>query len=1663
MAAEDALWNRRNGELQALVSAYFAHVAREDLRSVSSQEQLDWVAEHLQLAQEKAGDEPAIRIATVGQRSVAFVVTQDVPYLVDSVTAEITRNGYSMSLVVHPILRTTRDAESNELSVVHSLPAPERGLSSGDTQSIPQLASLLKEEGDVSEREDVESWIAVEMDQSVTSEDAEELKEGLFGVLGDVRSSHRDHDRMIRRSRGAAGMLRDAEDLPEAQESADLLDWMAEGNFLFLGYREYVLATHDDGSVHLEPVSGTGLGILAESRARGSRTGSKDSAELSEAGKRRQQERRALVITKANSRSTVRRRTYMDYVAVKNFSADGAVQGERRFLGLFSQRAYAQSIRDIPVLATRASELLRRSGFSASSHTGSDLMQILETYPRNELMQMDMDEIEETMWQILQLQERRRVRLFLRKDHYGRFMTALVYMPRDRYNTAVRRRVEQTLADHIDAASIDFDVRLTESVLARVFFRVRLADDAEQLSISASALEQKLARAVRSWSEGIAEEAAERYPAEDAERLAQRWSEAFPADYRVIYEIEDAFSDVAQFSLLEQRPEEGPRLHFYRPRAEDPADMRLKLYLHEAKTLTETLPVLDDFGLSVLDERSYTLECADGERFHLYDLGLCYPEGVDPNATIDLLRDAYSQVLTEWVESDIFSALVLRLQLSARKVSILRAYAKYMRQLGSGHSYGFVAEVLLHNAEVTSALIAYFEERFDPDSAGRDQKGDSHAAEITAAAPAETAEETPNGPGSGSASEAASESSESSEVKAQQPRHSSHSARDRVISALNNVPTLDADRVLSTFLNLIDATQRTNAYQGHRWISLKLSPGMINSAPRPRPAHEIWVYAPDVEGVHLRFDKVARGGLRWSDRQEDFRTEVLGLVKAQMVKNAVIVPSGAKGGFFAKQLPDPAADRQAWFEAGKAAYTVFIRGLLDITDNQREEDGQMVIIPPDRVVRHDDDDSYLVVAADKGTATFSDTANAISAEYGHWLGDAFASGGSVGYDHKAMGITARGAWESVKSHFSELGIDTQSEDFTVLGIGDLSGDVFGNGMLLSEHIRLVGAFNHLHIFIDPDPDASASFQERQRLFSSRNSGWDAYDESLISEGGGVFSRSAKTIEITEQMRSRFDLPQGTTSLTPPELIQAMLSAPVDLLYNGGIGTYVKSGEETHEEVGDRANNMIRIDGAQLRARVVGEGGNLGFTQAGRVEAALQGVLINTDAVDNSAGVDCSDHEVNIKILLDQLVSSGHLESAEREGLLKDMTEDVAQLVLQTNVDQNVMLLTDRHRMGDWSPSFQRLMSWLEEAAGLDRQLEVLPTDEVFQERADAGVPQLTAPELSVLMAYAKIQLKQALGGSDLPDDPWFESTLRDYFPDQLTERFGDELTRHPLQREIIANEIANQVIDIGGSTVVFRAMEETFASEDQVVRAFVIARELLGLETFHAGLLGLPVSFPRERWALTFLDMRRLLDRAVRWFVNHDSGRGTIEESIEHYRGHIEALREGLTEYLRAEDLERVQEQRREAEEAGMPGWLAATVAETFEAYSILDVANLAESRGLDARDVAAVYFAVYAEFNVDSLLNRITALPREDKWQALARGAQRDELYRAIYEITESVLAHTDADADAVDRLEQWKLDSQSKLQRTSRLAAETDELADDNIASLTVLLRHLRGLIGA
>ncbi|HEX5017029.1 MAG TPA: NAD-glutamate dehydrogenase, partial [Actinomycetes bacterium] len=1358
---------------------------------------------------------------------------------------------------------------------------------------------------------------------------------------------------------------------------------------------------------------GTGLGLL-----RGDHAESAAFSKLPPEVRAKAREKELLILTKANSRSTVHRPAYLDYIGIKTFDENGEVSGERRLLGLFTTSAYSESVTRIPVLRRKVKTILEASGFAAMSHSGKDLLQILETYPRDELFQMSVDELLPTALSIMHLQERRQVRLFLRYDVYGRFASALVYLPRDRYTTQVRQAMEAILLDTFGAESVDYTARVSESVLARLHYVVRGTPGSTLPRVDPDILEARLTQATRTWDDDLSDALHESLGEGQAVTLMKRYDNAFPEAYKEDFPARLAVSDIRRMEGLQPGGPLG--MNLYEPPGADIGELRFKIYRVGSEiSLSEVLPYLQRMGVEVLDERPYEVDRADGVRIYLYDFGL-YHRGLakglvtaDAHVLKDLFQDAFAAVWSGSAESDGFNALVMSAGLTWRQAMLLRAYAKYLRQTGATFSQEYIEESMAAHVELVKSLVQLFESRFDPDFAGDREAG---AEELT----------------------------------------------NSVLDGLSAVKSLDQDRIIRSLLALVNATLRTNYFQTDQdgtprpYVSFKFDPAAIPDLPLPRPKFEIWVYSPRVEGVHLRFGAVARGGLRWSDRREDFRTEILGLVKAQAVKNAVIVPVGAKGGFLPKRLPDPAVDgREAWLAEGVTSYRTFISALLDVTDNLM--DGN--VVPPPRVVRRDGDDPYLVVAADKGTATFSDIANGIAQSYGFWLGDAFASGGSVGYDHKAMGITARGAWESVKHHFREMGIDTQSQDFTAIGIGDMSGDVFGNGMLLSEHIRLLAAFDHRHIFLDPNPDSATSYAERKRLFELPRSSWEDYDASLISEGGGVYARTLKSVPISANVAEALGIEDGVTALTPQELMRAVLKAPVDLLWNGGIGTYVKSESETHGDVGDKANDAIRVNGIELRCQVVGEGGNLGFTQLGRVEAARNGVRINTDAIDNSAGVDTSDHEVNIKILLDSVVRSGDLTQKQRNELLAQMTDDVAAHVLSHNYDQNVLLTNARAQSHSMLPVHKRFIRWLEARGELNRELEFLPTDAEIDHR-DALGQGLTSPEFAVLVAYSKMGLSAELLDSQLPDEEFYQHILYRYFPQQIVERYPDRLGSHPLRREIITTLVVNRMINRGGITFVFRAMEETGATPVEIARAHTVAREVFALDEFWARVAELDNRVPVRAQSGLYLESRRLLDRATRWLLQSRRSLLDVAAEIEHF-SEIKGLITEIPNMLRGAEQERLQLRAGEYAEQGVPEELAIITAAHLDAFSLLDIVELANATGEEADDIGFVYFALSERFEVDKLLNKITALPRDERWHALARMALRYDLYSALAGLTSNVLTLTPQGGSPEERITDWENANAEGLARARTTLQEIASSDNFDLATISVALRVIRTLV--
>ncbi|MFJ6535106.1 NAD-glutamate dehydrogenase [Paenarthrobacter sp. NPDC091711] len=1475
--------------------------------------------------------------------TVLGIVCDDSPFLVDSVLAELTRRRLGIRLVVHPRFAVLRNAD-------------------GAVTDIQRASSRLGE--------GAESWIAVELRELLPAKESASLLESLRRVLANVKAATSDWGSM----RNKLGEV--ARGLPSHDKARNLMKWLGRNHFVFIGYREYALERGESVD-RLVAIAGTGLGIL---RNPGD-AGVEPPRVLTGAARDSARAPVAPVVTKARSRSTVHRDSHLDYIGVKKFNAAGEVTGEHRFLGLFTSNVYNGPVDNIPVVAEVISGVMTRSGLDPSSHSGRQLLAILETYPRDELFQIGVEELFHISGNIMRMQERRLSRVFLRHDAYGRFVTVLVYLPRDRYNTAVRVRIEHELREAYGAIDIEHEARVSSSALARIFFTVWTDGTS---GIDEAVIAGRVNSAVRSWAEGVQDALRSSRSAAEAEVLAKRWGEAFPPEYQVRYSVEEASQDIERFHELGVDDSTTAARLYVDPVTDASTDSsgRIRLYLRRPESLSRILPYFEHLGLEVLEERPHEIVDSRGAAFYLYDLLVAKPTDVYSSDAWDLVPGTFRAVLGGEAESDQLNSLVLLQGFQWRTVALLRSYVKYLRQLGTSHSFEFVASTLQSHPEAARSLVGLFAAKFDPDHVG--DRADAVVA-----------------------------------------------AEAAVATAMDHVATLDAAFVLEALASLVKATVRTNFYQVKAHISTKFDPTGIATLPSPRPAHEIWVYSPRVEGVHLRFGLTARGGLRWSDRQEDFRTEVLGLVKAQTVKNAVIVPDGAKGGFYAKFAADM-GDRAEQLAEGQECYRTFIRGLLDVTDNIRFVDGERQVVAPPDVVRYDGDDSYLVVAADKGTASFSDIANDVAASYDFWLGDAFASGGSVGYDHKRMGITARGAWESAKIHFSELGLDPRSTDFTVAGIGDMSGDVFGNGMLLSQHVRLVAAFDHRHIFLDPNPDAASSFLERARLFALPRSSWADYDGSLISDGGGVWPRTARAIPIHPAVRATLGLDPATESMSPPALLQAILKAPVDLLYNGGIGTYIKSGTESHADAGDRANDSIRVDGSQLRARVVVEGGNLGVTQAGRVEAALSGVLINTDAIDNSAGVDCSDHEVNIKILVDQNIRAGELPAAERTAFLEALTDEIAELVLTDNVAQNVLLLTDRRFPPASFPNYERLMQSLEGRGELDRELEYLPSTQSLEERISQGKG-LTSPELSVLAAYAKNTLANSIRRSPLVKDRYLTKFLNGYFPGPVVDRLGEGIEQHPLREDIIATILANDAINMGGVTAVFRLMEETSADETAAVKAFVIASELFGLRDLSVGLVHLCADLPAEKWSRIYLDIRRVLDRAMRWFIQYDHQR-PIEECVRLYRPVVEALRGRLPELLMGTDKADVAALQDQALEWGLPSQIGRTWAELREAFTLLDVARVQQVTGRPLDAIAPVYFTVRNRFGIEGLLERVDNLPRSTKWQAMARATLRDDVSGVVPELTVAVLGLGD-ETPGADSVTVWEQLHHRRLDESERL----------------------------
>jgi glutamate dehydrogenase len=1569
------------------VRQMFHWVPAQDLNERDPEELAGMALAQYRLAAHRAPSETKVNVYNpdpdrdgwASSHTAIEIVCDDMPFLVDSVTMELNRQEVAIELLVHPVMRFVRHDDD----LVDVL-APEQTAYGFQPESV----------------------IHVDVSRQADSDRLAVLRAGIDLVLEEVRAAVEDWGRMRALTMALATELR--RQAPpcgrhQLEECEAFLEWMADDNFTYLGYREYEL--QESGA--LAPIDGSGLGIL-----RG--TSSREPHVLSGRALDEARSSDPLVLTKANSKARVHRPSYMDYVGVKRFDAGGRVIGERRFLGLYTSAAYHASPRTIPRLRDKVEYVLELGDFPPDSHDAKGLIDILESLPRDLLVEISQDDLFDLAIGLLGLGERPRVRLFVSPDRLDRFVACTLCLPRDRFNTTNRVRAGEILARAFGGTQVDWRLHLSESVNVRIDYVVRCPDGIRQRE-PVSVIEARITEVTRSWADELQVALISKLGEADGVELFQRYGTAFSPGYQADSEAPMAIADIARIDEL--RRDGKPVIAVYRRGGEAPEMVRCRLLSAAPVSLSDVVPTFEHMGATVVDERPYEIAPEDEDSVWVYDFGLrCDPDGLQ-RAGAEFAATFLGVWLGE-LEDDRLNALVMLAGLSGREVTIIRAVLRYLRQTTIAFSDAYMITTILANPAIVAQLAELFTVRFDPDRA---------------------------------------------------PSDAAERLEREIGEAIDGVASLDADRILRNLLAVVQAMLRTNYYRRdaedrpRSYLSFKLDPTRLAMLPLPRPRFEIFVYSPRVEGIHLRGGRVARGGLRWSDRREDFRTEVLGLMKAQMVKNALIVPVGSKGGFVVKRPgwagSDP-SDREAMQREAIACYRTFLRGLLDLTDNYAGAE----VIAPERVVRYDDDDPYLVVAADKGTAAFSDIANAVAAEYDFWLGDAFASGGSHGYDHKQMGITARGAWESVKRHFRELGTDVQSQDFTVVGIGDMSGDVFGNGMLCSSHIRLLAAFNHAHIFLDPDPDLEASLQERRRLFELPRSAWSDYEPSLISAGGGVHRRDAKSIEVTPEVRSALAI--DAERLSPNELIAELLKAPVDLLFNGGIGTYVKASDETNAEVGDRANDSVRVDGEQLRCRVVGEGGNLGLTQRGRVEYAMRGGpddsggQIYNDAVDNVAGVNCSDHEVNIKILLDGVVSSGELTFDQRNELLASMTDAVADTVLYGSYTQTQAIAISHAQAVSMRDVHARLITQLEQDGGLDRQLEGLPSEGTLAQRRSERRG-LLSPELAVLMAYCKIRLYSLLLESDLPEEPYLVPDLERYFPHPL-DRYSDRMRGHRLRRELVATVVANQLVDRAGTTFAFRLNEETGVAVPQLARAFAVAREVFEMRDFWAAVEALDNRIDAATQLSMLIDGRRLVERSTRWLVrSRPRGEIDVAETAARFSGPARVLAQALPDALEGHDRETFDARVEELIGAGVEPALATRVASMNALLSVFDIVEDAHRCGCDQDLATTVYFGIGSRLGLDWLRDRIFDLPRADRWQALARAALRDDLYELHRVLTRDVLTENEVpDADGEALIQQWLERNAGLVQRAESVLSDVRASENYDTTTLPVLLRELKNL---
>lgn len=1577
--------------LVQLTHLYFQDSLTEDLASESIENLYGTIVCLWDFLQQRTLNQPKIRVynpnyeehSWQSTHTVIEILTEDMPFLVSSFNMALVRLGHTIHMTAHPVVPVERDKK-------------------GQLQSINPAAKSQ------------EALMRFEIDRLSDINLLDEIKEELLKSLIDVNKTVADWPAM--RSKlseiiSESEQLEHLKDNEEHQEILDFIRWIANDHFTFIGFRAYDLAIEGE-ETHLKLVEGSGLGTFRDINDKKVK---RDIILHDNLAKLAVDSNNILILTKSTAISTVHRPVHLDYLGIKRFDKKGNVIGEWRFFGLYSSAAYIARLQDIPLLRKKLNIIIEQANVDPNSHKGKNLKHILNSYPRDEMLQAPVEELFGTIESILAIQERRQLRVFLRKDIYGRFLNALVYVPRDRYNTELRMKMENILMTACNGTSSEFNVQFSQLVLARVNFTIQIADPKHSPTIDAEDIQRKMQDAMSSWEDKLLSALHKSHGEESGNLLFNDYMPYLPAAYQEDFSPNAAVIDIERLSLLAS--EGDISTHIYRQVGQAKNNYFFKVYgAGTTLILSDVLPILECMGLRVLEARPYEFDKnGDGKaNTWVVEFAISVDDDVnlEKSAQREAFQDAFNQIFSRRVENDRFNALVLNASLTWRQITMLRALTKYLMQLQVPFSGQYMQQTLEKNDNITRLLVQLFEQRFDP---SQTTKRDEKVQKLL----------------------------------------------EKIDLELDQVANLDEDRILKHYLSVIQAMLRTNFYQASEtgsikdYVSFKLDPSLIPAVPLPRPKFEIFVYAPWVEGIHMRGGKVARGGLRWSDRMEDFRTEVLGLVKAQMVKNAVIVPSGAKGGFIAKQLKKNASREEVQAEVIHC-YTTFISGLLDITDNLVQNE----VVAPKCVLRYDEDDPYLVVAADKGTATFSDLANSISAKYGFWLGDAFASGGSNGYDHKKMGITARGAWESVKRQFKEIGIDCQTTDFTTVGVGDMAGDVFGNGMLLSKHTCLIAAFNHMHIFIDPTPDAATSFAERERMFKLPRSSWEDYNKELISKGGGIFNRSAKSIPINADIRKALGIEGNIKSMAPIDLINAILKAPVDLLWNGGIGTYVKSEGESHADAGDNANNGLRVNGKELRCKIVGEGGNLGLTQLGRIEFAQNGGLISTDAIDNSAGVDSSDHEVNIKILLNSVVENGDMTEKQRNSLLAEMTNEVGSLVLRHNLGQSHVLSLANAQAPERLADHWRLIQSLVREGRLNREIEFLPSDTQIKRRLNKGLG-LTRPEISVLLAYSKIKLSEQLVADGIGEDVDLTTQINEYFPTQLTKHFGNQMSSHPLIQEIIAGHVTNNLGNRMGPTFTTYMQEETGASSLNVVRAYMAAEEIFGIPALWDAINHLDFTVSNAVLNGLLIRIQGLLERTTLWLLRNTRESLSIQRLKDTYKPGVDIIRANMQAILTESSQAHLADIAADLVEQNIPAEIAERLSSLHYLFYGLDIIRVATNTDTEVLDVAQTYFALEMDLELHWLRHKASELSADDMWQRRAKAGLGDEVDNSLRTLTQEVIQSSVEIKKLEERLTHWRESNSDSINHYRTTFGEIKAESELTLAMVTVAIRELRNLI--